>query len=82
MTEIQDNNFMDIDDIDIMYRIKNILLELSLNKQNESYKHIFSSVNSYINKYCKHNLITDLIDIDPDRSKIISYCDKCWTTFK
>ena len=30
---------------------------------------------------CQHNIVTDLIDIDPDRSMIIKYCDKCEETF-
>jgi len=30
---------------------------------------------------CEHCIIMDLIDIDPDRSQIIYYCEKCMTTF-
>ena len=29
----------------------------------------------------KSEIINDLIDIDPDRSKSISYCEKCFHTF-
>lgn len=30
---------------------------------------------------CKHEIVTDLIDIDPDRSMTIEYCTKCEKTF-
>ena len=30
---------------------------------------------------CNHKIVSDIIDIDPDRSKQIFYCEKCETTF-
>jgi len=33
------------------------------------------------NSFCQHQIITDLIDIDPDRSMTIRYCEKCEETF-
>lgn len=30
---------------------------------------------------CEHDIVTDLIDIDPDRSMTIKYCTKCEKTF-
>lgn len=30
---------------------------------------------------CKHNIVSDLIDIDPDRSITIYYCKYCFDTF-
>jgi len=30
---------------------------------------------------CAHNIVYDHIDITPDRSENIWYCDKCWQTF-
>ena len=30
---------------------------------------------------CEHDIVTDLIDIDPDRSMTINYCTKCEKTF-
>jgi hypothetical protein len=30
---------------------------------------------------CSHHIIEDLIDMDPDRSKQIFYCTKCFATF-
>ena len=33
--------------------------------------------NHYIHSLCKHEFIEDVIDIDPDRSKTITYCRLC-----
>uniref|UniRef100_A0A6C0D957 Uncharacterized protein n=1 Tax=viral metagenome TaxID=1070528 RepID=A0A6C0D957_9ZZZZ len=30
---------------------------------------------------CKHEYIEDFVDITPDKSQKICYCNKCWTTF-
>lgn len=30
---------------------------------------------------CKHCIVMDLIDIDPDHSQIIYYCELCMITF-
>ena len=32
-------------------------------------------------KECEHSIIDDLIDINPDTSQIIYYCEKCYTCF-
>ena len=34
----------------------------------------------YLHKHCKHNVVNDLIDVDPDRSMAISYCTICEST--
>jgi hypothetical protein len=31
---------------------------------------------------CEHNIVYDNIDITPEKSLLIQYCDKCWDTFK
>lgn len=52
--------------------------------QNEDFKVILRLVEKYLNTHCNecnHNIIEDLIDIDPDRSKVIKYCNLCYTTF-
>ena len=33
--------------------------------------------NQYIHSLCNHEFVKDDIDIDPDRSKTISYCNLC-----
>jgi len=42
---------------------------------------IFDKINSYLSNHCEHTMITDLIDIDPDRSKTIQYCTTCNIVF-
>jgi hypothetical protein len=50
------------------------------------YEETFLDMNSEIlddnvsghNYECEHNYVIDLIDVDPERSQIIEYCDKCF----
>jgi Zn-dependent M32 family carboxypeptidase len=46
-----------------------------------SLKDFLTKIINKLNEICKHNYITDFIDIDENESKIIKYCDKCWNTF-
>ena len=43
-----------------------------------TYQKILKSVNEYLHLHCKHNYVVDSIDIDPDRSETIRYCEKCY----
>jgi hypothetical protein len=38
-------------------------------------------VNSYLRKYCKHNIVSYMIDIRDIRNKTIYYCEHCALTF-
>ena len=55
-------------------------IDALLNQQNE---HIIKlillnkKINTKLIDICKHDWVTDLIDIDPDRSKTIEYCKIC-----
>lgn len=31
---------------------------------------------------CKHTFVDDLIDLDPEHSKMVTYCTKCYVTQK
>lgn len=42
-----------------------------------AFRKIMKDVNGYLFIHCQHNFVEDLIDIDPDRSRTIRYCDKC-----
>ena len=42
-----------------------------------AFRKILKDVNGYLFLHCKHNYITDTIDIDPDRSQTITYCERC-----
>jgi len=48
-----------------------------LQSQLETKKHLLKEINKRIEENCNHNWITDLIDIDPDTSKTIIYCEHC-----
>ena len=78
-------------DIDLMIKINQILHSLPFSLENlqetkeekmEKIKKMKSLVNEYLTEYCKHSIIDDFIDIDPDRSKYIRYCEKCELTFQ
>ena len=43
-----------------------------------TYQKILKSVNEYLHLHCKHSYVVDSIDIDPDRSETIRYCEKCY----
>ena len=38
-----------------------------------------SSTESECEIYCSHCFVMDWIDIDPDRSQVIWYCERCYT---
>jgi len=48
----------------------------------KDYCYIIQEMNNYLKKYCKHEIVEDWIDIDPDRGgQNIKYCIKCNLTF-
>lgn len=55
--------------------MNNTMLVNEVKQNNESKNRIKNK--KKISELCQHNYIMDLIDIDPDRSQIIYYCDKC-----
>ena len=71
---------MDYEHIETMIGVRNLLLE-EHDTNDPEYREILNYVEKYIKKHCKHEIIQDLIDIDPDRSKTIFYCKHCETTF-
>jgi len=64
-----------------METAKQVLNNISNDKQNPDYKNIIQLIEKYLIDHCNHNIIEDLIDIDPDRSKMIKYCTLCYKTF-
>ena len=67
-------------DITILIHVKQQLEKIPLQQRLQDYTNILSHVNSYLYKYCKHTMDTDLIDLDPDRSIEIEYCTICGIT--
>ena len=45
-------------------------------------EHLIANTNLEITNHCCHEIITDYIDIDPDKSMTIKYCNKCSLTFE
>ncbi len=68
-------------DILRMILAKSYIETLPSHQQNTDYKNIINMITDYLHTHCQHNIVTDLIDIDPDRSETIRYCDKCECTF-
>lgn len=69
---------------DAMETAKQVLNSIPNDKQNSDYKNIIQLIEKYLIQHsddCHHNIIEDLIDIDPDRSKMVKYCNICYKTF-
>ena len=64
--------------IENIIEIKNMLISC---EKIDGINEIMQSVDNFLLKHCLHEIIDDLIDIDPDRSKTIFYCKKCQLTF-
>jgi hypothetical protein len=67
--------------VEIVVRAKTYLDGLPKQIQNAEYIKIVDLVNSYIDTFCKHNIIQDTIDLGPETSKTIFYCETCYKTF-
>jgi len=39
-------------------------------------------INNFLMRYCVHDVMTDYIDITPDKCITIRYCKNCGVTFK
>jgi hypothetical protein len=64
-----------------MTKAKESLEKLSINDQDFEYHLILNYIIEYLKKNCRHNVIKDTIDITPDDSKTISYCEYCELSF-
>ena len=54
---------------------------LSQTKRTKQYQIIVSSIEKYLHDNCKHlEIIEDYIDIDPEKSMKIKYCNHCGLT--
>jgi hypothetical protein len=58
-------------------------INANLNQQDEHLKQLIllnERIRANLTSICKHEWVTDLIDIDPDRSQTIEYCRICQAT--
>tara|TARA_A100001388_G_scaffold197023_1_gene148752 strand:- start:1667 stop:1900 length:234 start_codon:yes stop_codon:yes gene_type:complete len=67
-------------DIEVMLNAYNLLESLPDELRCVEYKKILKGIHNYIINNCKHEYITDMIDVDVERSKTIVYCKKCYYT--
>lgn len=68
-------------DVERMIQAKHNLDGLHRQNQSVEYKLILNMVDAYLNKHCKHCIISDMIDITDNRSQTIYYCEHCGLTF-
>jgi hypothetical protein len=68
-------------DIEQLLKVQRILSRIPEDEQHPDYVRIVGLVNDYIYKRCNHYIVTDSIDIDPDRSQTIYYCNYCYRSF-
>jgi len=64
-----------------MIKAKEHLLKIELTEANENYKKILLLIDNFLFENCVHKILHDYIDIDPDKTKLIYYCEKCNLTF-
>jgi len=67
--------------IEAMTRAKHNLESVSTNRRNKDYNTIMSAILLYLDTYCEHHIVQDMIDTDVEYSTTIHYCDKCYKTF-
>ncbi|NDA89555.1 MAG: hypothetical protein EBY20_01380 [Alphaproteobacteria bacterium] len=72
--------------IDALVILRNILLRSrrdlrSDNKLVSRIENLNNIVEQRIKSECKHDYVEDYIDIDPERSQRICYCNKCYSCF-
>ena len=71
---------MNEETIDIMYRIKLELEARSKVDPNKDICAIIKKIEDYLLDHCVHCIVHDYIDVSHERSTLISYCEKCYTT--
>ena len=53
----------------------------SQNENDNEWQMICNLMEKYIETHCQHHIIHDVIDISPDASQTIRYCEYCEKTF-
>jgi hypothetical protein len=67
-------------EVTVMLSVKSLIETMPSSRQTHEYLDILNRVKKYLHKHCRHNVVNDLIDIDPDRSMSIFYCTICEST--
>ena len=64
----------------LIYAISSLQM-ISVEDRDKAFDTIIDLMEKYIDEHCVHSIVTDLIDIDPDTSKSIKYCEYCQQLF-
>jgi hypothetical protein len=67
--------------IEVMSRALSYLNGLPSSMQNTEFSDIVKRMTDYLNRYCKHSIVEDDVDLTPESSKRIYYCELCMQTF-
>jgi hypothetical protein len=72
--------------IDALVILRNILLKSKKDLQRDidivsRIESLTNIVEQRIKSGCKHEYVEDYIDVDPERSQRICYCNKCYSCF-
>jgi hypothetical protein len=78
---MENSNNQQREDVCFMEEALRQLKATPCQNRDKDYKTIIELMNNYIQTHCNHKVVTDLIDIDPDRSKMVQYCELCYKTF-
>ena len=79
-SDISEDRTQQTYEVEVMLSVKRLIETMPDIRQTPDYLDILNRVKTYLHKHCKHNVVHDLIDIDPDRSMEISYCTICEST--
>jgi hypothetical protein len=55
-------------------------IAINENKNGADTKNLDNEIKNFLMKHCAHDVITDYIDITPNRGMNIKYCAKCGIT--
>lgn len=69
------------DDVYAMMKAIESIERVDISDRNGLYRQIHQLMENYLDQFCNHNIVTDLIDITPDRSQTIRYCLHCKKTY-
>ena len=54
---------------------------IDINERSNTYNNLLNNAKHILFENCMHEIITDFIDINPDKSVNITYCNHCELTF-
>ena len=63
--------------IELILEVRDEMDRLGIKTENNNIK----IINTFLMCYCAHEIVSDDIDITPDESTKIRYCNKCGITF-